>query len=737
MNKSITALVLLLQLVLPSAAQPQLPQEQQPVVSPANTRSAEQQNDEDVVKITTNLVQVDAVVTDKKGKQVTDLAPDELEILEDGRPQKITNFSYITTGTGNKAAPQPRATPAERNAPPIPPVRLRPEQVRRTIAVVVDDLGLSFESINSVRQSLRKFVDEQMQAGDLVAIIRTSGGIGALQQFTSDKRQLYAAIEKVRWVISNRGDVATFTPMKGAENKSPSDAMSPPIEAAHEDLDQFREDLYTAGTLGAVNYVVRGLRTLPGRKSVVLVSDGFIIFNTTTGKKPKGRQRVWDALQRLTDLANRASVVIYSIDARGLVTLGLKASDDVAGMSTVEIDQELAKRSRSLAQTQDGLNYLAEETGGFAVRNNNDLSGGMKQILQDQSGYYLIGYRPDESTFTKVAGRAKFHKLELHIKRLGKYTVRMRNGFMGISDEQATPAPTTREQQLLGALVSPFGSEKVRLRSTSLFARDPKGNPIMRSVVHVDARDLTFTEEPDGTHKSAFDILAITFGDNGQVVDQIGRTHTIRLKDKTYERILNSGFTYNVTVPIKKAGAYQLRTAVRDVASERVGSATQFIEVPDLKKNRLTLSGILVRGIPLQTYLKSGQAASAQPDKADDSVEEADADANPAVRRFKSASVMLYGLAIYNAQLDKQLGKPQLHTQVRLFQNGQLLFTGKDVTFDSTDQPDMKQLNLVGAMHLGTELSPGEYVLQLIVTDALAQPKYRVANQWIDFEIVK
>jgi len=98
---------------------------------------------------------------------------------------------------------------------------------------------------------------------------------------------------------------------------------------------------------------------------------------------------------------------------------------------------------------------------------------------------------------------------------------------------------------------------------------------------------------------------------------------------------------------------------------------------------------------------------------------------------------MLYGLDVYNARLDKETGKPQLQKQVRLFRNGQLIFTGQEVTFDLANQTDMNQVNIVGAMHLGTELFPGEYVLQLIVTDALAQPKYRVANQWIDFEIVK
>jgi len=148
----------------------------------------------DVVRITTNLVQVDAVITDKSGKPVTDFRPEELQLTENKRPQKITHFAYIAADT------QPsKSNVRDNNTVGVPPDRLRPEDVRRTIALIVDDLGLSFQSTHFVRRALKQFVDEQMQAGDLVAIIRTSGGIGALQQFTSDKRQLYAAIEHVKW----------------------------------------------------------------------------------------------------------------------------------------------------------------------------------------------------------------------------------------------------------------------------------------------------------------------------------------------------------------------------------------------------------------------------------------------------------------------------------------------------------------------------------------------------------
>jgi hypothetical protein len=117
-------------------------------------------------------------------------------------------------------------------------------------------------------------------------------------------------------------------------------------------------------------------------------------------------------------------------------------------------------------------------------------------------------------------------------------------------------------------------------------------------------------------------------------------------------------------------------------------------------------------------------------------VEETDPNAGAAVRQFRTGSVVVYGFAIYNAQTDKATGKPQLKTQLRLFRNGQLVFTGRELAFDPASQLDLKRLNAAGAIQVGSELAPGEYQLQVVVTDALAKEKYRVATQWIDFEIV-
>ena len=155
-------------------------------------------------------MQVDAVVTDSKNHPVTNLQAKDFEILQDGVPQVITNLSYI-----REAAPDTgqRPTSLTKNAVAPPPRELKPQEIRRVVALVVDDLGLSFERPAYVHMAMKKFVDEQMLPGDLVAILRTGGGIGTLQQFTSDKRLLYAAIDRVKFNAQGRVGISSFEPL--------------------------------------------------------------------------------------------------------------------------------------------------------------------------------------------------------------------------------------------------------------------------------------------------------------------------------------------------------------------------------------------------------------------------------------------------------------------------------------------------------------------------------------------
>src|SRR6266700_4310895 len=424
------ALVLILRFSLSAMAQQPPPSPTPTPAAPRQTPAAPQRpapNEDDVVRITTNLVQVDAVVTDKSGKPITDLRPEEIQIFEDGHRQNINHFSYVVADSAANGPVAKPAVVAGKNPVPGPPVTLRRDQVRRTIALVVDDLGLSFESTYYVRRALKKFVDEQMQPGDLVAIIRTAGGMGALQQFTSDKRQLYAAIERVKWNAIARSGVGALAAI---EPPTPGPGGAD-IDTFNEEANQTRQDMFAVGTLGAISYVVKGLKTLPGRKSILLLSDGLRIYNLDD---PTRNYLARERLNRLIDEAGRASVVIYTMNATGLQTLGFTAAADLSGRDAQQLQDAMTSRRNAAFETQAGLDFLARQTGGIPIRNTNDLSGGIKRVMEDQKGYYLIGYRPDNATFDARTGRRTFHHLTLKVARPGKFNVRMRNGFFGVTD---------------------------------------------------------------------------------------------------------------------------------------------------------------------------------------------------------------------------------------------------------------------------------------------------------------
>ncbi|MGZ8843666.1 MAG: VWA domain-containing protein, partial [Pyrinomonadaceae bacterium] len=327
----LSAILIVSTLPLSIGQQPQpspSPEQKKPATSP--TQPPPEMESQDVVKITTNLVQVDVSVT-KDGKQVTDLTPEDFELMEDGKPQTITNFSYISnfeaTPANAQVTPAARKNDKDKTAPPVLPAVARPHEVRRTIALVVDDMGMSFQSVSLARKQARKFIDEQIQPNDLVAIIHTSGEVGALQQFTTDRRVLYNAIDRLRWYPCSRAGVHVFTPL--GVPVVPSDAPC----GGNRNI---------RGTLQALKFIVQGMRELPGRKSLVLLSDYLPIETNEPGTNElnPGDDGLGDVrtdylflLHKVAELAIRGSVVIYAVDTRGLAYTGITAADDLKGMS--------------------------------------------------------------------------------------------------------------------------------------------------------------------------------------------------------------------------------------------------------------------------------------------------------------------------------------------------------------------------------------------------------------------
>ncbi|HQU83175.1 MAG TPA: VWA domain-containing protein [Pyrinomonadaceae bacterium] len=685
-------------------------------------------SDDDVVKISSALVQIDVTALDKDGKQIPNLTADDFEVFENGKLQKITNFSYVALPDSVNAA-----TPAKTQSTVVPPVNfnLKPEKIRRTVVLIVDDLGLSFGSMFSTKEALKKFVDEQMLPDDLVAIIRTSAGLGALQQFTSDKRILYAAIKKISWNPLSRSGLSGFEPIRPStqdylngqqrNGKSMSVAGNDKDKELEQLVKETREGQYSAGTLGAMRYVVEGMKNLPGRKAIILFSDGFKLFNRDIKNNQSSMANVQRAVENLTDAANRTGVVINSIDASGLLDpAALSVQDDTIGLGLEDVDKIERDRRLDYLNNQGGLSYLAYKTGGRFYKNGNFLDVAVSKILNDQKGYYLIGYQPDDDTFDYK--KLKYNSLEIKSKR-ADVKLNYRKGFIALPDEKLKEFDKTPEEKVLEALFSPFNSGDIDLRLTSIYLNDEKEGSYVRALMHVDSKNVKFVDQPDGSKKVSFDVFAYTFGESGKSVGSFSKNYTISIKPENLAKLTEKGFAYTMKIPVKDAGAYQLRIAVRDVEGNKIGSASQFIEIPNLQKEKLAISGMMLQNLTPEQWQKKANGGELS--------DAPDTQTVTATRVFRRGTILFYSYILYN-----RLSNPALKTQAKLYRDGELVFEGKAAPIDLSKQTDLTRIESDGAITLGNNLSPGNYVLQIIVENA-ANNKNNSPSQWIDFELTQ
>jgi VWFA-related protein len=659
------------------------------------------------IRIDVNLVQVDAVVSDSRNRRVADLQASDFEVLQDGKPQAITNFAYVANKPAAPGARAAVAKPAKGDVPPPPPV-LQPTEVRRTLAFIVDDLGLAGENIPTVRDTIRKFVDNEMRPDDLVAIVRTGAGMGALQQFTTDKRLLHEALDRVNYGQSRVG-VSSFAPL----------GSTPTGRGARGaiELDHLREDSFAAGSLGAIRFVVNSMAGFPGRKSVVLFTENIrMIYRGTTD------EMVAQAVRQLSDAANRAAVVIHAIDPRGLPDLNLAAQDNTAGMSRRRVSRVPAQREVEMERTEEGMFALSDATGGLFLHDVNDLGEALRRAAGDSDGYYLIGYHPDANTFEANAGQPRFHKIDVKVKKSGLH-VRSREGFFGGSAAGSQSSEHTREAQLNRALQSPYaGSMHPRL--TAVFSNLRQTGSFVDALVHFDATELKWSSEPDGNHKAQVDVAAATFDENGLALAAVDTTFPLLLTPQQYGDALKKGMFYSIHVPIDKPGPYLVRAALRDPATEGSGSAEQFVEVPDIASGHLALSGIVMQEA----------AAQATADVAQGPAPRADLTGGAARRSFRRGEPMTYTYEILNAA--SATGQsPELEVQTRVFHDGAQVMTDKIALNAAAGLQDPEHLRAAGRLALGRDMASGEYVLQVIVTDKLARNKFNLATQSVDFEI--
>ncbi len=663
-----------------------------------------------VFTVTSTLVQADAVVTDSKGRYVMDLKADDFEIYQDGKLQNITNFSYVTVTTpsasikGSKPVPNPDAAPYSLST-------VRQEDVRRTIVLMVDDLRLSFVDMAYVRYALQKFVERQMQPGDLVAVCRTGGGSNGMQQFTTDKRILLATIKGLRWNFNGVAGINYFQAYGQYGRAVPVVANARDTTSTFREddsIEELRRSTFTVGTLGAINDVIGALHQMPGRKSVVLVSDGLSLAEHDP--------LVINAFRKLVDRANRAGTVIYSVHAAGIQYDGPDAQDNVQLDGSAEhihdligsltevgggITRATFNQGRDVENqiAQQGMADLAARTGGLSYENGNDINWGLGRILMDQSGYYLIGYKPDQSLFNEKYGQPGYHHITVKVKAHGLH-VRSRTGFFGQTDQQSQPRYLGPIQRMQAAMLSPFQSSGIHLRLTALYAEVPRHGTVVRNLLHIDARDIAFQAEPDGSAKGSIQLLAVATGAGLIPLDVVAPTYQFKVTADQLKRVKADGIPYTLDVPVKKRGAYQIRVAVRDPGTGMIGSASQFIDIPDPKKLRVALTSIV---------LQDGEAPSVN---------------SSATRQLRRGGELEYFCEIQKGAADG------LASKIRILRDGVEVYSGlaKSMPLEGG------KVALTGKLRLNGAMTPGDYYLELVASNP-ADPKHATATQWTDFEV--
>ncbi|MGJ5813255.1 VWA domain-containing protein [Paludibaculum fermentans] len=715
------------------------------VLAAAMLALPQQSPDAPIIRMNVELVQVDAVVHDGKGKPVTDLRAEDFEIKQDGKVQRITNFTYVAEPGRVNPEPVVGRAKGEVAAPAEKAKELIAGEVHRTMALVVDDLGLAFESVLRAKEAMLKFVDEQMQPGDLVAVLRTGQSAGTLQRFTTDKRQLRAAIQQIKFNFRTRVGIDSVARLydersaselgggsggrsgRGAAQQPAAGANEAHTKESQEQAENRERDHIASGTLGVLRYLVQGLRPMPGRKSVILFSE-----NLALRQNDLNNIGVWDRLRSLTDLANRSGVVFYSVDPRGLLPLGLRAEDQAGAEINVPNPRgrlsPLDARRQEFNDSRMGLNFLAVETGGLHLEGSNDVSVLLGKAAEDQGGYYLIGYHPEAGTFRGGNEKTRYHDIQVRVKRAG-LRVRSRNGFYNEAETVRAAGPKTHGERVVNALISPFAANEIGVRLTSLFDLDAASGPSVFSMLHIDARNLHFVVEPDGRHKAAIDVVTATFGEDGRLAESRTGSFTLRANDARYQRLMEDGVIFTIAQPLKEAGPFQLRAVVSDPEGQKLGSATQFIEIPNLKDGHLALSGIMLMAATSEAVQKLTGREGGDEDQAQYS------EGNAAIRHFRRGQKVTYGYKVLNASLDSRTSEPQLLTSVRLYRDGLEVFHSDPKPLGVAAAKDRSKLMVGGVLQLGQQFQPGDYALQVVVWDKLAKGARGVVSQSIDFEL--
>ncbi|HEV7857979.1 MAG TPA: VWA domain-containing protein [Pyrinomonadaceae bacterium] len=734
-----------------------------PVQTPQNQTPQDQPDD--VLRISTELVQTDVMVFDKQGRFVDNLKPEQFELKVDGKPQPFSFFERVAAGSVNEEA----QLAAARGTSPTSPTKgaaVKPLDRGRTVLFFLDDFHLSFESLERARKSLLHFIDDEMGQNDVGAITSATGRIGFLQQFTGNKAVLRAAVARLKYQPYNvtsaeRPPMSEYQAL--AIERNDQDALSYFIDQIRRDYPVTRDSAetmvrgrarqilsqassVTTNTLATLDSLMRSASRLPGRKLVFFMSDGFFLDQQNGNAS--------DRLRRITDAAARAGVVIYAMDTRGLVTGMPDASADVAFDVTGRISRV---NMGEISASQEALFTLANETGGRAMINSNAPFSQIKQALNETAIYYLLVWRPDPAS----QHGAKYRKLEVSVQGHPEYKVRSRRGFLneeaalnarenkdqgkdkgrdkGKDKTTAPAAPRTPDDELRAAIGDVYPRSAIPTTLSVNYLDLPGKGMILTLAMQVATGALDFKQE--GVKQTAqLNVAGIVLNDVGKQVngfrDQLNVNTT--LIDKTTSLVDRAALErneiiYNYQTPLAP-GLYQVRVATRDNASGRTGSDIQWVEIPDLSNRRLSMSSLFIGERKKdQNTAKTNDAPQTTDAAAKSNDNNTPLQVNLSIDgRFASTSQLRFLTYIYNASRGPASDQaPDVALQIQIFRDNQPVLTNALRKVQTDGIMDLTHIPYAAEITLDA-MPPGRYALQVTAIDRLAKAS---TAQRINFSI--
>ncbi|MEP7339829.1 MAG: VWA domain-containing protein [Acidobacteriota bacterium] len=681
-------------------------------------RPAEQ---DQVVKIKTDLIQLRAVVTDKKGTVIGGLKQEDFEVLESGKPQTLDFFSIERISVNPNEEPMAKASGrSEKAAPALPAMRL-PGKPVRTIALFVDTANLSPISLLLSKQALHRFVDQQMTDQDLACVMPSAGSIGLLAQFTQDRQILHRAIDKLTTWQTERETV--FTPYLASRvlaSTATSAGRSQPsmakdiLDAASEAIRA--EDGFPPNTIGEIvikaqtvliqgNYkrrvalatmkaIAERLAELPGQRLMILLSNGFTLMDTSGGQSTS-------EIQPIISQAARSGVVIYSLDAKGLNADMISA--EFRGVPVTSSTSLLSFIQSGVREQEQGMTALAGDTGGEAFFGTNDLNGRLQRVLDNNRVYYVLAYYlPDEESPKKQ------RKITIHIKGHPDYIVRAQKGYSpaDISREEKNNLALLPKQQLVKAMGSPLPVTTLGVSaSADYFELEDDPSSVLLQV-YIEGNSLEYKTE-DQKHLFNLNVAAVVFDQSGKMVSGVSDDVKGALPPERLAVVKRNGLRSDrrLTLP---PGLYQIRVGVLELGTERMGTASAWVEVPKIGQKKLAASDLLL------TDQARIRAAAATQEPSDTSA--VVSHIQQGIRYFQKSEILVYFLRVYPAQNTAK-------SEVELLMQSQIV-KGEKSIYKSPLMPLAERMNTKDkkGIEISQELklssfSPGIYELRVMAKD--------------------